>query len=69
MLTTPPGRSEVAITSPSVIEVSGCASLAITTQVLPVAMIGATTLTRPSSGPLGATTATTPVGSGEEMLK
>src|SRR4051812_21985480 len=68
-LTTPPGRSLVAITSPSVIAVSGCGSLAITTQVLPVTITGATTLTSPSNGPLGATIATTPVGSGAEWLK
>jgi hypothetical protein len=37
--------------------------------VLPVTIAGATTLTRPSSGSAGATTPTTPVGSGAEMLK
>src|SRR4029079_315390 len=39
------------------------------THVLPVVMSGATTETSPSSGPFGATTATTPVGSGAEGLK
>src|SRR3954451_5154453 len=67
--TTPPGRSLVAITSPSVIAVNGCGSLATTTQVFPGTMTGATTLTRPSNGPVGATIATTPVGSGAEWLK
>ena len=37
--------------------------------MLPVAITGATTLTRPSSGPCGATTAITPDGSGAEWLK
>ncbi len=38
--------------------------------MLPVTIAGAITLTRPSSaGRSGATTATTPVGSGAEMLK
>ncbi len=69
MLTTPPGTSEAAITSASVIEVSGCGSLAITTAVLPVTMTGASTLTSPSSGAFGATTAITPLGSGAEWLK
>src|SRR5690349_23323825 len=67
--TTPPGRSLVAITSPRVIAVSGCGSLATTTQVLPVVITGATTLTSPRSGPFGATTAMTPDGSGAEWLK
>ena len=68
-LTTPPGRSLVAITSPRVIAVSGCCSLAITTTVLPVTISGATTLTNPRSGPCGATTAMTPLGSGVDRLK
>ena len=68
-LTTPPGRSLVAITSPRVIAVSGFSSLAITTTVLPVMMSGATTLTRPRRAPRGATTAMTPLGSGVERLK
>jgi hypothetical protein len=41
-----------------------------TTTVLPVTMAGAITLTRPSRlDSCGARTATTPVGSGAEMLK
>ena len=59
----------MAITSPSVIAVSGLSWLAITTTVLPVMMSGATTLTRPSRGPRGATTAMTPLGSGVDRLK
>jgi hypothetical protein len=69
MLTTPAGRSEVASTSARVIDGRGARSLAITTQVLPVTITGAITEMSPSSGSSGATTATTPVGSGEEMLK
>src|SRR5215470_7402903 len=70
MFTTPPGTSEVASTSASVTAGSGAGSLATTTAVLPVATTGASTLTRPSrldSG--GASTATTPVGSGTLKLK
>src|SRR6266571_7695185 len=68
--TTPPGTSDVASTSASVTDDSGCASLATTTAVFPVAMTGASTLTRPSRlGLAGATTATTPVGSGTLKLK
>ena len=70
MFTTPPGTSEVASTSASVTAGSGAGSLATTTAVLPVAITGASTLTRPSrpdSG--GARTATTPVGSGTLKLK
>jgi hypothetical protein len=53
-----------------VIAGSGCASLASTTVVLPVAIAGATTLTSPSSGAApGATMPTTPVGSGALRLK
>src|SRR5690606_5960940 len=49
---------------------SGKRSLAIATTVLPVTSAGASTDTRPSSAEsCGATTATTPVGSGTEMLK
>src|SRR5690242_19155078 len=69
MLTTPPGRSEVAMHSDSVTAGTGYFSLAITTTVLPVTIAGAMTETRPSSGPLGATVATTPVGSGVDRLK
>ena len=69
-LTTPPGRSEVASTSDSVMAGSGPASDATTTQVLPPTITGATTDTSPSSDePAGATTATTPVGSGTEKSK
>src|SRR5262249_54541732 len=65
ILTTPSGTSEVASTSDSVIAGSGPAWLATTTQVLPAAITGAITLTRPSSAEdCGASTATTPVGSG-----
>src|SRR6516162_6241634 len=70
MFTTPPGTSEVASTSARVTAGSGACSLATTTTVLPVAITGASTLTRPSrldSG--GASTATTPVGSGTLKLK
>src|SRR5690606_4191098 len=69
MLTTPPGRSDVASTSARVIAGSGVRSAATTTQVLPVTITGATTETSPSSGSAGATTATTPVGSGVDRLK
>ncbi len=70
MFTTPPGTSEVASTSARVTAGSGAGSLATSTAVLPVATTGASTLTRPSkldSG--GASTATTPVGSGTLKLK
>src|SRR5262245_34324171 len=70
MLTTPPGRSLVASTSDSVIAGSGRLSLASTTTVLPVRIAGAITLTRPRSDESGgATTPTTPVGSGDDRLK
>src|SRR5581483_1920586 len=69
-LTTPPGTSEVASTSDSETAGSGCRSDASATTVLPLTMAGATTETNPSSGALdGASTATTPVGSGREKLK
>ncbi len=69
-LTTPPGRSEVASTSESVTAGSGRSSLARTTTVLPVTIAGATTETRPSrEESCGASTATTPVGSGTEKSK
>lgn len=45
--TTPPGRSEVASTSPSDSAGSGHVSLVTTTAVLPVAITGARTETRP----------------------
>jgi hypothetical protein len=69
-LTTPPGRSDVASTSASVIAGSGAVSDATTTAVFPVTITGATTDTRPSSDEAwGATSATTPVGSGTEKSK
>src|SRR5215212_2661512 len=69
-LTTPPGTSEVASTSDSVTAGSGRASDATTTHELPVATTGASTLTSPSSADsCGASTATTPVGSGTEKSK
>ena len=66
-LTAPAGTSEVASTSAKVTatHASGCA--ATTTAAFPVAITGASTETRPSSGdPVGASTPTTPVGSGAE---
>src|SRR4051794_41520108 len=70
MLTTPPGTSEVARTSANVTAGSGRSYDDTTTTVLPVTIAGATTLTRPSSeDSCGASTATTPVGSGVERLK
>src|SRR5690625_2029952 len=69
-LTTPPGRSDVDNTSESVIAGSGRSYDDTTTTVLPETIAGATTLTRPSSEEsCGATTATTPVGSGVDRLK
>ena len=69
-LTTPPGTSLVASTSARLIAESGNRSLATTTTVLPATSAGATAETRPSSDEsCGATIATTPVGSGTEMLK
>src|SRR5580693_7747002 len=69
-LTTPAGTSEVASTSDSVTAGSGKRSLASATTVLPVTSAGATTDTKPSRlEPCGASTATTPVGSGSEKLK
>src|SRR5437868_1279378 len=67
MLTTPPGRSEVASTSARVIAIRGEAQT--TTQVLPVTMTGAITEMSPSRGSAGAMMATTPVGSGDDRLK
>src|SRR5262245_2612978 len=69
-LTTPPGTSEVASTSPIVTAGTGRFSEASTTTVLPVTTAGAITPTRPSSDDSwGATTATTPVGSGTVKSK
>src|SRR5699024_1368909 len=68
--TTPPGTSEVESTSDSVIAGSGRSWEDSTTAALPVTITGASTDTSPSSDePCGASTATTPVGSGTEMLK
>src|SRR5215831_26159 len=62
--------SEVASTSANAIDGSGRFSLASTTAVLPVTMTGARTLTSPSKLDCGgATTTTTPVGSGTLKLK
>src|SRR5580765_5004092 len=70
MLTTPPGTSDVASTSPSSTAASGRVSEATTTAVLPPTSTGASRDVRPSSGgSSGATTATTPVGSGNVKLK
>ncbi len=67
---TPPGTSEVASDSPSVIAGSGRASDATTTAVLPLTTTGASTEINPSSDDdCGASTATTPVGSGTEKSK
>ena len=64
-LTTPPGTSDVAIASASSIAASGCVSDASTTAALPPTITGAMRETMPSSGgSSGATTPTTPVGSG-----
>ena len=69
-LTTPPGTSDVAIASASSIAASGRSSDASTTQALPPTITGATRETMPSSGgSAGATTPTTPVGSGSVKLK
>src|SRR6185437_6130659 len=69
-LTTPPGTSEVASTSARLTAASGAVSLATSTTVLPVAMTGASTLTSASRlAPGGASSATTPVGSGTLRLK
>src|SRR5262249_41002185 len=68
--TTPPRTSEVASTSENVTAGSGRSYDDTTTQVLPETITGATTETRPSSeDSCGASTATTPVGSGVDRLK
>src|SRR5918999_4704976 len=70
MLTTPPGTSDVASTSPSSTAASGAVSDAITTAALPPTIAGASRETRPASaGSAGATMPTTPVGSGTVKLK
>src|SRR6476661_2486862 len=69
-LTTPPGTSDVASTSVRVTAGSGRRSLAISTTAFPVTSGGASRLTRPRSDDVsGATTPTTPVGSGIVKLK
>src|SRR5882724_4228844 len=69
-LTTPPGTSLVAIASASSIAARGCVSEASATTALPPVRTGASRDTRPrSGGSSGATTATTPVGSGIVKLK
>src|SRR5262249_7073328 len=70
MLTTPAGTSPAAHTSPNVMELSGFRSAATVTQVLPPTMIGAIAATTPNKAPsAGASTATTPVGSGTLKTK
>src|SRR5215211_5017223 len=70
MLTTPPGTSAVAIASASSIDASGSGSDASTIAVFPPTITGARRATIPSSaGPSGASTPTTPVGSGTVKLK
>jgi hypothetical protein len=70
MFTTPPGRSLVARHSENVMAVRGSSSLASTTQTLPDTITGKIAVTSPSSdGRAGATTATTPMGSGTVKLK
>src|SRR3954471_22290217 len=70
MLTTPAGTSEVASTSAKVTAASGRSADDATTTVLPLMITGATTLTSPSRlESCGASTATTPVGSGVDRLK
>src|SRR5688500_10111208 len=70
MYTTPHGRSEDAIASASSSAASGCASEATATTAFPPTIAGARRETRPpNGGSAGASTATTPVGSGTEKLK
>src|SRR5690606_15400706 len=69
-LTTPPGTSDVASTSDSVTAGIGRRSLATTITELPVTSGGTIVETRPSSDErCGASTTTTPVGSGDDKLK
>jgi hypothetical protein len=69
-LTTPPGTSEVAITSPSVTAGRGRSYDETATTVLPETIAGAITLVSPSRlESCGASTATTPVASGNEKSK
>src|SRR6266550_4095747 len=70
MLITPPATSEVATASASSIAASGRVSEATATTELPPTTGGIRRLTRPrSGGSSGASTATTPVGSGTVKLK
>src|SRR5260221_14207571 len=70
MLTTPPGRSLVAKISANVAAGSGNFSDATTIVVLPLKITGATNETSASKeGSSGASTTTTPVGSGVVKLK
>src|ERR671936_487041 len=70
MLTAPPGTSEVASASASSIAASGRVSDATATTALPPTSGGTRRVTRPSSaGSSGASTPTTPVGSGTVKLK
>src|SRR5450432_1057872 len=70
MLTTPPGRSLVAMISEKVRAGSGLVAEVRTIAVFPLKMTGATNETRGrSGGSLGQTITTTPVGSGEVKLK
>src|SRR6185369_4338293 len=70
ILTTPPGRSLVAKTSANVTAHRGFFSEARTIQVLPPAITGSTTETKPVSEVFSsAMIATTPKGSGTEKLK
>src|ERR1041384_3259488 len=69
-LTTPPGKSLVAMISENVSAGSGLAVEARTTTQLPLKITGATSETNPSSaGSSGQSTTTTPVGSGIVKLK
>ena len=69
-LSTPPGTSDTPATSPRSSARSGQRREMTATTVLPAASAGATSRTRPSrSGWSGASTATTPVGSGVEKLR
>src|SRR6187402_2236281 len=69
-LTTPPGRSLVAMISENVNAGSGFVPDAITTAAFPDRMTGATNDTiATSEGSSGQTTTTTPVGSGVVKLK
>src|SRR5919201_1686920 len=70
MFTTPPGTSEVASASASSIAVRGCGSDATATTAFPPVSAGTMRETSPSrGGSSGASTPTTPVGSGTVKLK